>query len=188
MEAFNQSIILIGFKHVGKSTIGRELALKLALPFIDLDEEIEKTFADKEKKPQSCREIMQNYGERYFRDLEQVVLGQILQNPPSIIALGGGAPLKKSNQNLIKPYIVIHVKALRRLVFQRIMESGHPAFFSNKEPPSDVFIKLWNRRRRIYKKLATFTIENNHSIQEAVNQALEAFRDPSLRAAGEAIQ
>lgn len=173
MQPLTNSIIFIGFKNVGKTTIARELARQLAMPFIDLDEEIEKTFAKEQQKKQTCREIMRNYGAPYFRDLEKRVFHKVIQGTPAIIALGGGAPAEKSTQILLQGHTVIHVKALRHLVFKRIMASGHPAIFSADRPPLESFTRLWNKRQRIYKKLATFSIQNNGPLQSSIEQILK---------------
>src|SRR3990167_10617486 len=152
MTHLSKSIIFIGFKHVGKSVIGNALALRLAKPFIDLDEEIERVFENEYQEKRSCRQIMTMYGQSYFRDLEKKVLAQIIQSRPSVIALGGGTPMDKENQELIREHTVVHVLAPRGVVFERIMVQGRPAFFSAEEPLIESFNRLWNEREAVYKK------------------------------------
>ena len=173
MKQFLNSIILIGFKHVGKTVIGRELASRLERPFIDLDEEIERMFANENKEKSTCRQIMQAHGQSYFRNLEKRVLAQIIQLKNSIISLGGGAPMNEENQKLIKNGTVIHIEAPRGVVFERIMIQGRPAFFSLEESPLVSFNRLWNERDEIYKKLADFSIENNGLVGSAVERILK---------------
>lgn len=173
MKPVLNSIILIGFKHVGKTVIGRELASQLRLPFIDLDEEIERLFANEHKEKMTCRQIMNVYGPSYFRTIEKRSLARISQSTSSIVSLGGGTPVDKENQKLIKNSTIIHIEAPRGVVFERIMIQGRPAFFSEEESPLDSFNRLWNERDKIYKKLANFSIENDGLIVSAVERILK---------------
>ena len=66
-----KSIILIGFKHVGKTVIGRALADQLKWPFRDLDEAIEQLFTKETQAHKTCRQIMKAHGSAYFRELEK---------------------------------------------------------------------------------------------------------------------
>ncbi|WP_010647523.1 shikimate kinase [Oceanobacillus massiliensis] len=80
-----QSIVLIGFMGVGKTTIGREVAKKLYRDFIDIDEEIEKKF----NMPTS--EIFNTYGEKTFRKAEKQIIIDSCRQRLKIISVGGGA-------------------------------------------------------------------------------------------------
>lgn len=172
MKQFLNPIILIGFKQVGKTVIGRELASRLDLPFVDLDEEIERMFASENKEKSTCRQIKKAHGQSYFRNLEKRGLAQSIQSKISIISLGGGTPINKENQKLIKTGIVIHIEAPQGVVFERIMIQGRPAFFSGEESPLVSFNRLWYQRDEIYKKLADLSVENNGLLVSAVNQIL----------------
>lgn len=90
-------IILIGYMGSGKSTVAKELAAALSLPFIDLDDYI----VDKEKK--SIKDIFEAKGEIYFRLQESKYLKEILeQETDAVLALGGGTPCYANNMELIK--------------------------------------------------------------------------------------
>ena len=80
-----KSIALIGMMGAGKSTVGRRLAKRLRLPFVDADEEIENAAG------LSIAEIFERYGEPYFRAGERRVLARLVEGPPRVIATGGGA-------------------------------------------------------------------------------------------------
>ena len=90
-----RSIVLIGMMGSGKSTIGRRLAARLQLPFVDSDEEIEKA-AD-----MKISEIFSRFGEPYFRDGERRVISRLLEKPAQIIATGGGAFMNAETRQLI---------------------------------------------------------------------------------------
>ena len=81
----NKSLVLTGMMGVGKSTIGRLIAKRLKVKFIDVDKVIER----RERK--SIKRIFDDNGETYFRKLEEKITLKILKNRKAIIALGGGA-------------------------------------------------------------------------------------------------
>ncbi len=178
-------IILIGFKNAGKSTIGKELAKELKRPFVDLDEKIEEAYGQKVRmqpgrggKILSCRAIMEQHGEPYFRELEQKVLSEVLQNPESLVlAVGGGTPMSAANGGLLSLHIIVEVSAPQDVVFKRIMIKGKPAFFPENEEPEDGFQKLWNERNPVFKKLANVAVENNGSVESAVSELMQKLKN-----------
>jgi shikimate kinase len=92
----NQNIALIGFMAVGKSAVGRKLARRLKRPFVDLDRAIEKCEGSK------VREIFENRGEPYFRQLEKQALAHVLREDGQVIATGGGVVLQDDNLRLLQ--------------------------------------------------------------------------------------
>lgn len=166
-------IILIGFKHAGKSVIGKALAKQTNLPFIDLDQRIEALFAELFQPSLTCREMMQQQGEPFFRELESKALTTVLKEKFSIIAVGGGTPLTEANQRLFKSQYLIYIKAPREIVYERIMASGLPAFFAGDKTPRESFDALWEQREKVYERLADFSVENEGTIEEAVDKILD---------------
>ena len=164
-------ILLIGFKNVGKSTIGRELARTMELPYRDLDRELEQVYEQTHHRSLTARQIMNEHGEQFFRQLEGTVLKQVLGAPEqTIISLGGGTILQSEHQPIIAQHIVIHVTAPKSQVYERIMVNGRPAFFAPDENPYDAFERMWEQRRTIYERLATFTIANNSSVGDVTEK------------------
>lgn len=88
-------IVLIGMMGVGKSTVGRRLAARLGLHFVDADEEIEKAAG------MSVTEIFARYGEAHFRDGERRVIARLMDGAPKVIATGGGAFMQDDTRALI---------------------------------------------------------------------------------------
>lgn len=80
---------------VGKSTVGRRLAARLGLSFVDADEEIEKAAG------MTITEIFERYGEGYFRDGERRVISRLMDGAPKVIATGGGAFIQDDTRTLI---------------------------------------------------------------------------------------
>lgn len=159
------AFILIGFKHVGKTTVGRALAARLHVPFVDLDEAIVS------HEHQSCREIVCVKGEAYFRKLETEILAELMHQAPPVLALGGGAPMEAANQVLIRNKTVVHLHALREGVFERILSSGMPAFFSTEDPWLS-FNQLWDEREKVYQHLASKTVENTGPLDAVVREII----------------
>ncbi len=88
-------IVLIGLMGVGKTTVGKRLAARLGLPFVDADHAIE------EAAGLSVAEIFERYGEAYFRDGERRVIARLIEGPPKVIATGGGAFMNPDTRALI---------------------------------------------------------------------------------------
>ena len=90
-----RSIVLVGMMGVGKTTIGKRLAQRLGMPFVDADHAIE------EAAGMTVAEIFARYGEPAFRDGEKRVIGRLIEGPPCVIATGGGAFATEETRNLI---------------------------------------------------------------------------------------
>lgn len=162
-------IVLIGFKNVGKSSLGRALSQQLDLPHLDTDEDVQEAFAAREGQRLSCREIVQIYGEAFFRELEHEALRAALNQPErAVVTLGGGAPIFKKNRQLLVGHILVHVTAHQGSVFERIMLQGRPAFFPREEDPCVFFNRLWAEREPIYQKLAQLTVDNSGPLDKTV--------------------
>lgn len=84
-EGIDRPVVLVGFMAAGKSRIGRILAERLSLPFVDTDAKIEKACGA------SIAEIFRKRGEAEFRTLEREVISRLLDRGPQVVATGGGA-------------------------------------------------------------------------------------------------
>ena len=111
----DRPIALIGLMGAGKSSIGRRLAARLGLPFIDSDDEIERAAGC------SVAEIFERKGEAYFRDREERVIARLAQEAPRVIAIGGGAFLnERTRGRLLDHCIVIWLQAETSLLAKRV--------------------------------------------------------------------
>ncbi|VVT10443.1 Shikimate kinase [Sphingomonas sp. EC-HK361] len=90
-----QPIVLVGLMGVGKSTVGRRLAARLGLPFVDADHEIEAAAG------MTIAEIFDRFDEAYFRDGERRVIARLMDGVPKVIATGGGAFVNDETRALI---------------------------------------------------------------------------------------
>ena len=95
LPRFDRPLVLIGLMGVGKSTIGKRLAARLHLPFVDADHEIERAAG------LSIPDIFERFGETEFRDGERRVIGRLIDGKPKVIATGGGAFMQDETRALI---------------------------------------------------------------------------------------
>ena len=91
-----RSVVLVGMMGAGKSTIGRRLAARLRLPFLDADTEIEAAAG------MSIPEIFEAHGEPHFRDGEARVIARLLDGGPGVLATGGGAFMREETRDRIR--------------------------------------------------------------------------------------
>jgi shikimate kinase len=146
----NKNLVLTGMMGAGKSTIGRLLAKKLKIKFIDVDKTIER----KEKK--SIRRIFEDRGERYFREIEEKTTLQILKNKKAVIALGGGAFMNSEiRSRILKTCTSIWLKVNIDRLIRRYNNNRRP-LLNKKKLDTDVR-KIYQFRKKIY-SLANFKI------------------------------
>ncbi|MEK9176999.1 MAG: shikimate kinase [Patescibacteria group bacterium] len=173
-------LILIGFKHTGKSVIGRRLAERMSLPFQELDsivEEIDERAAGARRTP---REIMRAEGEPRFRELETEALKLALSAAePSVIAAGGGTPMHPVNHELIGGQTVVLITAPKGIVYERIMVHGRPAFFPEGEDTYQTFRKILAEREPVFNALADIIVMNDRTVEDAVEAALSVIKKGS---------
>jgi shikimate kinase len=126
-----RSIVLVGMMGAGKSSIGRRLAQRLGLSFVDADAEIESAAG------MTIAEIFATYGEPYFRSGEQRVIARLLDSGPQVLATGGGAYMSADTRTgiaqkgvsvwLKADFEVLMRRVKRRATADRPMLQGDPA-------------------------------------------------------------
>src|SRR5260221_6474835 len=110
-----RSVVLVGMMGAGKSTIGRRLSVRLRLPFLDADTEIEAAAG------MSIPDIFEAHGEPKFRDGEARVIARLLNSGPAVIATGGGAFMREDTRKRIGDTAVsILLKADADVIMKRV--------------------------------------------------------------------
>jgi shikimate kinase len=167
----DRSIVLVGLMGAGKSTVGRRLARRLGLPFLDSDEEIERA-AD-----QSIKEMFDRFGEASFRDGERRVIARLLEGPPRVIATGGGAFINEETRSLIlERCIAIWLDADLETLAERVTRRNHRPLLKDNEP-LPLLRDLAARRNPIYAE-AHFHIRTEAVPHErAVEQIIAALAE-----------
>jgi shikimate kinase len=139
-----RSIVLIGLMGAGKTAVGRRLANRLDLPFIDADTEIELAAG------QSIKEIFAEHGEAYFREGERKVIARLLDGGPQVLATGGGAYMNAETRKNIKARgISVWLKAELRVLLKRVHRRDHRPLLAAGDPET-VMKKLMAERGPIY--------------------------------------
>ncbi len=109
------NIVLIGYRGVGKSTIGKQLAGRMGMDFVDTDELIV------QRAGKTIREIFEQGGEPLFRDLESAVIDDLVESDNAVIAAGGGVVLRKANiEKLQANGRIVWLQAPAQVLWERI--------------------------------------------------------------------
>lgn len=177
----NENIILIGMKACGKSTVGKLVAEKLKMDFIELDQEIEKTYFNDKKVRLTFREIYKKYGQEYFRSLENAVLKRVFQESNEkkfVLACGGGTTLDVNNRKRLQQLgKIIYLDTDEKVLLSRIIKQGRPAFFAYPANPKKSLSELLRKRRPIYRKIAGLTITStNEKPAQLVNKIISLLK------------
>jgi shikimate kinase len=126
-------IVLVGMMGAGKSTIGRRLAARLGLPFLDADTEIETAHR------MTIPEIFEAYGEPYFRDGEARVIARLLDNGPVVLATGGGSFMREeTRQRIGEKAISIWLKADSGVILRRVKRRADRPLLQTADPAATV--------------------------------------------------
>jgi shikimate kinase len=172
-----KTIALVGLMGAGKSSIGRRLAQRLGLPFIDADSEIEAA-ADA-----TIEEIFQRHGEAAFRDGERRVIARILDSPIHVLATGGGAFMDASTRALLRARAVtVWLRADIELMLARVGRRGNRPLLKSGDPRA-VLEQLMQQRYPIYAQ-ADITVDSVDGPPEATVERVMAALARHLGAGG----
>ncbi len=157
----SRSIVLVGLMGAGKTTVGRRLANRLDLPFVDADSEIEKAAGS------SIADIFKEFGEAHFRDGEQRVIHRLLGEGPQILATGGGAFMNPKTREAVKDRgISVWLKADLDVLMKRVSRRSHRPLLQNDDPEA-VMKRLIDERYPIY-ATADLGIDSKEGPHDAV--------------------
>jgi len=157
-------ISLIGLPGSGKSTVGRQLARRLQLPFFDSDHVIEQQLGC------SIRVYFEREGEDRFRDVEEAVIDQLTQNPKCVLSTGGGVVLRPANrQHLRDRTQVIYLNSSPDELYRRLRHDVNRPLLQVADPLGRLR-DLHTVRDPLYRETAHFIIETGRpSVATLVN-------------------
>ena len=155
---------LIGLPGSGKSTVGRQLARRLQLPFLDSDHVIEARLGC------SIRQFFEREGEDSFRDVECAVIDELTHAPSAVLSTGGGAVLRLSNrQHLRERGQVVYLKSSPEELFRRLRHDRNRPLLQGGDPLTRLR-DLHAVRDPLYRETASFIIETGRpSVATLVN-------------------
>lgn len=159
-----QSIFLVGLPGSGKSTVGRQLARRLGLPFVDSDQVIEQGIGS------SIRAYFDREGETAFRELEAQVIDELTRGPRAVVATGGGAVLRAENrQNLRERGQVVYLRSTPEDLFRRLRNDRQRPLLQVADPLATLK-ELHAKRHPHYAQTAHFVIDTGRpSVATLVN-------------------
>lgn len=157
-------ISLIGMPGCGKSTVGRQLARRLQLPFVDSDHVIETRIGC------PIRQYFEREGEERFRDVESSVIDELTQVSAGVLSTGGGTVLRASNrQHLHARARVVYLKSTPEDLFRRLRHDRNRPLLQVVDPLARLR-DLYAVRDPLYRETAHFTIETGRpSVATLVN-------------------
>jgi shikimate kinase len=158
----HRSIVLVGMMGVGKSSVGRRLAARLSIPFVDADSEIENA------AKMTIPEIFARHGEAYFRSGEARVLARLLDSGPQVLATGGGAFMNEDTRALIKlKGVSIWLHADLDVLLRRTSKRRSDRPLLQTEDPTATLRALLAEREPTY-ALADLTVQSREVPHEAI--------------------
>ncbi|SHG28324.1 shikimate kinase [Bradyrhizobium erythrophlei] len=164
-----RSIVLVGMMGAGKSTIGRRLSVRLRLPFLDADNEIELAHAG-----MTIPEIFAAYGEPYFRDGEARVIARLLDSGPAVLATGGGAFMREETRNRIRDKAVsIWLKADADTIMKRVKRRADRPLLQTADPAGTVG-RLIEEREPVYQRADITIWSRDVPHEKIVDECIEA--------------
>jgi len=158
-------IVLVGLMGAGKTTIGRRLANRMRLPFVDADAEIELAAG------LTVSEIFERFGEAHFRDGERRVIARLIDGPPKVIATGGGAFMNAATRALIlERATAIWLQADLETLVQRVSRRNDRPLLKGRDPRT-VLSDLAAQRNPVY-ALAHLHVFSNPTPHDATVDAI----------------
>lgn len=162
-----RSVVLVGMMGAGKSTIGRRLAARLRLPFVDADNEIEAAAG------MPIPEIFELHGEPHFRDGEARVISRLLDGGSGVIATGGGAVMRDETRERIRRQAVsIWLKADAEVIMRRVKRRADRPLLKTADPAATIE-RLIGEREPFYQQadltIASRDVPHDKIVDECVD-------------------
>lgn len=163
----NGSLSLVGMMGAGKSSVGRRLAARLGIAFVDADAEIETAAG------MTIAEIFQIHGEPHFRDGERKVIARLLENGPQVLATGGGAWMNEETRAAIARHgVSIWLKADPEILIRRVKRRNDRPLLAG--PNSDAKLRALVEERYPVYGLADVTVHSREVSHEVVVEEILA--------------
>jgi shikimate kinase len=165
-----RSVVLVGMMGAGKSSVGRRLAARLGIPFVDADTEIEKAAG------MSIPEIFNKHGEAYFRAGESRVIARLLEGGPQVLATGGGAFMNPDTRAMIHAKgVSVWLRATLDVLTRRIKRRGDRPLLKTADPV-ETLRRLIDERYPTYAE-ADLTVESRDVPHDTiVDEIVEGLR------------
>jgi shikimate kinase len=169
-------IALVGLMGAGKSSVGRLLARRLRLPFVDCDDEIEQAAGA------SIAEIFEQFGEAWFRDSERRVMARLIEGGPKVIATGGGAFIDEHTRRvMLDRCTVVWLSASPDQLVERVGRGRRRPLLDGPDPAS-VLRDLAEARNPIYAQAHLTIASDSLPVERVADAVVAALRQTRPRA------
>ena len=167
-----RTVALVGLMGAGKSAIGKRLALKLSLPFVDADDEVERAAGC------TIAEFFERFGEAEFRAGERRVIQRLLDGPKHALSTGGGAYMDPETRILMRRHaITVWLRADLEVLYERVRKRAHRPLLRQGDP-REILARLMNQRYPIYAEADIVVESTAQPADITTDQVLEALRQP----------
>lgn len=174
-ELEGRSIVFLGMMGCGKSAIGKMVARKLELEFVDADTEIELAAG------RSIPDIFEEYGEEEFRRLEMKVIERVLEEKQVLLALGGGAFMSEPTREIIfKHGLSVWLKAELELLLERVGRKPNKRPLLKKGNPKEILQNLLETRNPVY-SLAELHVDTKSGTKSEMREVVLNALDEHLK-------
>jgi shikimate kinase len=169
-----RTIVLVGLMGAGKTKIGRRLVARLNLPFFDSDNEIETAAGE------TIEEIFRQRGEAVFRDGERRVIARLLEQPPHVLATGGGAFMDPATRALIaRRGVSVWLRADLDVLVARVSRRSNRPLLQRSDPRS-VLAELIERRHPVYAEADIVIDSSDGSAEQTTTRVIAALANCPL--------
>jgi len=165
-----ENIIITGFMGTGKSVVAKQLAQKLKMEFIDMDQIIE------ERHGMSITDIFTRYGENYFREQENKLVKKLSQKENMVIATGGGTLLSSDNTRILSQKgKIICLFADSQVIYNRVKRKNNRPLIKGNNILNKIN-HLLEERKKIYNDIKWKIDTTNFTIQEVVDKIINLLK------------
>jgi len=166
-----RTVALVGLMGAGKSAIGKRLAARLGLPFVDADDEIERAAGC------TIAEFFERRGEAEFRAGERRVISRLLAGPPHVLSTGGGAYMDPETRALMRERaLTVWLRADLEVLYDRVKRRGHRPLLSNGDP-KEILGRLMTQRYPVYAEADLIVESTAQPADITTEQVIEALRN-----------
>jgi shikimate kinase len=167
----SRTVALVGLMGAGKSAIGKRLALRLGLPFVDADDEIERAAGC------SISEFFERFGEAEFRAGERRVISRLLAGPAHVLSTGGGAYMDAETRALMRKHaITVWLRADLEVLYDRVKKRTNRPLLRGGDP-REILERLIRQRYPVYAEADLVVESTAQPADVTTEQVLVALRN-----------
>ena len=167
-KAIEKTIVLTGMMGVGKTHIGRLLAKKMGVSFVDSDEMVV------QKAGMGIQEIFEKFGEGKFREVEHKTIMELLERPPCVLSIGGGALGNPQTLNALKTRTtLVWIDVPLDVIWERVKDCKHRPLLQT-DNPCEKLKSLISERTPFYEQAHLRVKNDTHDVRKAIDDIIKA--------------